>query len=162
MLPFTFCHWEIYLTKFVKRTFPSSVLKIKRFSWIYFQFIVDYVKQFGETFCKVLAIRPSGWERKKPRPNLKSQISILGVQYSEHSSYNELERFVRFLTPKRVISTVPYNSKNLFKTPEIPEAWLNQKVEPKVRSYQPNIMDFMVKWRQIKVDIFRPKNSFLY
>lgn len=112
-----------------------------------FQFIVDYVSQFGETFCKVLAIRPSGWERSKNKPNFANRISILGVQYSEHSSYNELERFVRFLRPKQVISTVPFTSQNLNRTPKVPAAWLNQKLEPKRESYQRNIMDFMVKVR---------------
>lgn len=103
------------------------------------------MRQFGETFCKVLAIRPSGWEKGKSKPNFSNKISILGVQYSEHSSYSELERFVRFLQPKTVISTVPYGSKDLNKTPQVPQAWLNGKVEPKSKSYQRNIMDFMVK-----------------
>lgn len=103
------------------------------------------MRQFGETFCKVLAIRPSGWEKQRSKPNFANKISILGVQYSEHSSYSELERFVRFLQPKEVISTVPFSGKNLNKTPKIPKTWFNQKVEPKLKSYQRNIMDFMVK-----------------
>ncbi|XP_055311764.1 uncharacterized protein LOC129574191 isoform X2 [Sitodiplosis mosellana] len=117
---------------------------------ISYQFIVEYMRQFGEAFCKVLAIRPSGWEKGKSKPNFANKISILGVQYSEHSNYSELERFVRFLQPKKVISTVPYGGKDLNKTPQIPQAWLNQKVEPKSKSYQRNIMDFMVKEPTVK------------
>lgn len=103
------------------------------------------MRQFGETFSKILAIRPSGWEKQRSKPNFANKISILGVQYSEHSSYNELERFVRFLQPNEVISTVPFSGKNLNRTPKIPDAWLNQKLEPKSKSYQRNIKDFMVK-----------------
>lgn len=112
-------------------------------TFIYFQFIVEYVKQFGETFCKVCAIRPSGWEKSKNKPNFANRISILGVQYSEHSSYNELERFVRFLRPKQVISTVPFTSQNLNRTPKVPDAWMNPKIVPKTQSYQRNIKDYM-------------------
>lgn len=103
------------------------------------------MKQFGEAFTKVLAIRPSGWERQKSKPNFANKISILGVQYSEHSSYNELERFVRFLRPKNVISTVPYSNKNLAKTPKVPDTWMNPKLEPIRPIYQRNIKDYMVK-----------------
>lgn len=109
------------------------------------QFIVEYVSQFGEAFTKVLAIRPSGWEKKASKPNFANRISILGVQYSEHSSYNELERFVRFLRPKKVISTVPFSSQNMSRTPKVPDSWLNPKIEPKSQSYQRNIMDYMLK-----------------
>lgn len=112
------------------------------------QFIVEYVSQFGETFSKVLAIRPSGWEKKASKPNFANRISILGVQYSEHSSYNELERFVRFLRPKKVISTVPFSSQNMSRTPKVPDSWLNPKLEPKSQPYQRNIMDYMVKVRK--------------
>lgn len=91
-------------------------------------------------------IRPSGWEKRKSKPNFNNQINIVGVQYSEHSSYSELERFVRFLQPKKVISTVPICNKNVLKTAKIPDDWLNsKKLQPKTKTYQKNIMDFMVK-----------------
>jgi len=48
----------------------------------------------------LLGIRPSGWE-KNSKPSYGKRISTIGIEYSEHSSYKELERFVRFL----VIST---------------------------------------------------------
>lgn len=112
---------------------------------MFFQFIDTYVRQFGDHFSKFLAIRPSGWERQPSKPNFANRISIVGVQYSEHSSYNELERFVRFLRPTSVISTVPI--KNMSNTPKIPEAWLNNKLVPKSKSYQRNISDFIVKAR---------------
>lgn len=118
------------------------------------QFIVEYVSQFGETFSKVLAIRPSGWEKKPPKANFANRISILGVQYSEHSSYNELERFVRFMRPKKVISTVPFSSQNMSRTPQVPDSWLNPKLEPKSQSYQRNIMDYMVKVREQSINFF--------
>lgn len=103
--------------------------------------------QFGESFQKVLAIRPSGWEREKSKPNFANRISILGIQYSEHSNYIELKRFVRFLRPKTVYSTVPINGRNLARTPSIPKDWFNHDIQPKTRGYQRNIMDFMVKVR---------------
>lgn len=103
------------------------------------------MQQFDGAFSRVLGIRPSGWEKKSAKVNSKSVINVVGVQYSEHSSYNELERFVRFLQPKTVISTVPFNSKNVSKTPQVPSSWLNATLEPKKASYQRRIDDYMAK-----------------
>lgn len=109
------------------------------------QFVSQYVAQFGELYSKVLAIRPSGWEKNSKMPTFNSRISIYGVQYSEHSSYNELERFIRFLQPKKVISTVPYSNKNVEKTPNIPASWYNHSLKPKTQSHQRKIKEFMTK-----------------
>lgn len=78
-------------------------------------------------------------------PTFNSRITLMGVQYSEHSSFNEMKRFIRFLRPKQVISTVPYSNKNVEKTPNIPLSWLNHQLKPKLQSHQPNIKDFMTK-----------------
>lgn len=105
--------------------------------------LTDYLDKFSETFSALLAIRPSGWEKHSKKPNYNSRISILGIQYSEHSSYSELERFVRFLQPKEVISTVPFSGKNLEKTPKVPHAWLTAEVKAKKSTFQPSIVSFM-------------------
>lgn len=46
-----------------------------------------------------------------------------GVKYSEHSSYSELERFVKFIQPEKVISTVPISSSSQ-NTKSVPRSWL--------------------------------------
>lgn len=65
------------------------------------------------------------------------------MQYSEHSSYNELKRFIRFIQPREVISTVPFSSKDMEKTPKIPNSWLNCELKPNRATGQSNIMDYM-------------------
>lgn len=100
--------------------------------------------EFDETYSKLLGIRPSGWEKKSTNFKFKNRINIISIPYSEHSSYSELERFVRFLQPKTVIATVPYNGKDITKTPSVPDAWLNASVTAKTKSYQRRIEDFMV------------------
>lgn len=130
-------------------------MMVKCVSWSNFccllQHIVKYIQQFGETFCKVLAIRPSGWEKNATRPSFKSRISMLGIQYSEHSNYNELERFVRFLRPENVISTVPLSNKNIAKTPKIPISWLNKELKPRSNGQQRNIKDFLVRVKMLNL-----------
>lgn len=67
-------------------------------------------------------------------------IRYSGVQYSEHSSYKELERFVRFVQPERVISTVPISSSNR-KTQDIPSKWLTA-IKP-MTSSQSTVTSYM-------------------
>jgi len=90
----------------------------------------------------LLAIRPSGWE-KNSKPSYGKRISVIGVEYSEHSSYKELERFVRFLKPKNVISTVPV-ARDLCVTGKVPAKWYQYKGYGGMLSngYQPSISAF--------------------
>lgn len=92
--------------------------------------LVEYLAQFEGVFTRAIAIRPSGWE-KGTRVQRMGAITIVGVQYSEHSSYSELERFVRYLQPREVISTVPINGGGINKMPRIPKSWLSKEVQPK-------------------------------
>ncbi|KAK7295752.1 hypothetical protein RJT34_18664 [Clitoria ternatea] len=61
-------------------------------------------------YCKVVGIVPTGWtyEVKRNRFAVKSKDSfqIHLVPYSEHSNYDELREYVRFLKPKRIVPTV--------------------------------------------------------
>lgn len=91
----------------------------------------------------LLGIRPSGWE-KNSKPSYGKRISVIGVEYSEHSSYKELERFVRFLKPNKVISTVPV-AKDLCVTGTVPTNWYKYEGYGSMlsTSYQPSITTFL-------------------
>lgn len=103
----------------------------------------QYFKPFEGQFDMLLGIRPSGWE-KNSKPSYGKRISVIGVEYSEHSSYKELERFVRFLKPKNVISTVPVG-RDLCVTATVPVKWYQYKGCGGMISngYQPTISAFL-------------------
>ncbi|TKY64827.1 DNA ligase 1 [Spatholobus suberectus] len=64
----------------------------------------------GGSYSKVVGFVPTGWtyEVKRSRFAVKSKDSfhIHLVPYSEHSNYDELREYVKFLKPKRVVPTV--------------------------------------------------------
>ncbi|XP_017023507.1 DNA cross-link repair 1A protein [Drosophila kikkawai] len=105
--------------------------------------LVEYFKPFEDQYDMLLGIRPSGWE-KNSKPSYGKRISTIGIEYSEHSSYKELERFVRFLKPKRVISTVPVG-RDLCVTGEVPTKWYRYEGTASMLStgYQPTISTFL-------------------
>ncbi|XP_012491347.1 DNA ligase 6 isoform X1 [Gossypium raimondii] len=59
---------------------------------------------------KIVGFVPTGWtyeiKRNKFAVRSKGSIEIHLVPYSEHSNYDELREYVKFLKPKRVIPTV--------------------------------------------------------
>lgn len=106
--------------------------------------MVEYANKFSEHFDAILAIRPSGHENSKRKSNYRGRICMLPIQYSEHSSCNELERFIKYLQPNDVISTVPFSGKDLEKVPHIPNEWLKQNcIKPKRIPYQPTMLDMI-------------------
>ncbi|CAH2263669.1 jg10936 [Pararge aegeria aegeria] len=66
----------------------------------------SYMDSMPGTFNEVVAFKPSGWENGKNSAVEKDSVTIHGIPYSEHSSFSELIRFVKFLKPKQVIPTV--------------------------------------------------------
>ena len=80
----------------------------------------DFLREHQDSFNTILGVVATGWENQKYS---SGKISILSVQYSEHSSYSELENFVVKTKPKSVISTVPIRMDPAI-TAEIPQNWL--------------------------------------
>lgn len=98
---------------------------------------MEYFSFYEQDYDILLAIRPSGWE-KDTRPQYRGKINIIGIEYSEHSSYKELKRFVRFLKPQKVISTVPVG-RDLMVTANVPENWYKYEKLQISTNYQPRI-----------------------
>ncbi|CAG7833714.1 unnamed protein product [Allacma fusca] len=80
------------------------------------KFLSEYLASRSQSYSNIFAVKPSGWEFSKgPKSgqvgsNLRSfsnnTVTILGVPYSEHSSFSELERFVATVNPVKVQPTV--------------------------------------------------------
>ncbi|XP_065578767.1 uncharacterized protein LOC136039177 [Artemia franciscana] len=73
----------------------------------------NYLTEFGDCFSSVLAFKPTGWAYQgfdihpQMAPDVRNKVvSLYALPYSEHSSYEELKRFVRFIKPKEIIPTV--------------------------------------------------------
>ncbi|KAE9595182.1 hypothetical protein Lal_00009269 [Lupinus albus] len=89
-------------------------------------------------YSKVVGFVPTGWtyEVKRNRFVVKSKDSfeIHLVPYSEHSNYEELREYVKFLRPKRVIPTVGLDVEKS-----------DSKHADKMRRYFAGIVDEMAK-----------------
>ncbi|XP_039132982.1 DNA cross-link repair protein SNM1 [Dioscorea cayenensis subsp. rotundata] len=93
----------------------------------------EYLKKYSPQFTAVLAFRPTGWTYSEAtgnhldliKPTSKGNITIYGVPYSEHSNYEELREFVKFLRPERIIPTVNVgNAANRDKMQSYFQEWL--------------------------------------
>lgn len=81
-------------------------------SWPYFR--PNFVKMreimVEKGYEKVVGFVPTGWtyevKREKFAVRAKDSFEIHLVPYSEHSNYDELREFVKFLKPKSVVPTV--------------------------------------------------------
>ena len=91
-----------------------------------FKFLSEYREKFAAKYDHILSIIPTGWTHQKGSTSesslknmkiktYKNHSSQLEIPYSEHSSFSELKRFVRFLklsTANSVIPTVNIGSAN--------------------------------------------------
>ncbi|XP_065075874.1 uncharacterized protein LOC135699520 [Ochlerotatus camptorhynchus] len=109
---------------------------------LFYDQLVTHVEQFPDRYDLIIALRPSGWE-KNSRPQYRGRINIIGVEYSEHSSFDELKRFVRFLRPQEVISTVPYGNSNQNRTPQVPMNWYRGDIRPERPALQLSMTNFV-------------------
>lgn len=81
------------------------------------QKLTDYKDSFQGKFSHILGIRPTGWtftgkESEDERewnlalPKVDGNVGIWPVPYSEHSSYKELQAFLKKLSVHQIIPTV--------------------------------------------------------
>lgn len=81
-------------------------------TWPYFRPNFVMMKEIMKTkgYNKVVGFVPTGWtyevKHNKFAVRTKDSFEIHLVPYSEHSNYEELREYVKFLKPKRVIPTV--------------------------------------------------------
>ncbi|XP_065222983.1 uncharacterized protein Snm1 [Planococcus citri] len=87
----------------------------------YFRF--DRLKQHlleSGPFSHVFAFKPTGWEMGRTKIkdwiNVTSyeNMTIYGVPYSEHSNYEELCRFVKFVKADKIIPTVTLRNREMY------------------------------------------------
>ena len=82
------------------------------------ELVAHKTKHCGSDRDVILSIRPTGWtfnaqtplEKLAPTWSRSGAIASLGVPYSEHSSFVELQRFVRWLRPCDVLPHVNIGS----------------------------------------------------
>ncbi|KAM0032417.1 putative DNA ligase (ATP) [Helianthus debilis subsp. tardiflorus] len=88
-------------------------------TWPYFKPNFVKMKEIMEArgYSKVVGFVPTGWtyevKRNKFAVRVKDSFEIHLVPYSEHSNYEELREYVKFLRPKRVIPTVGVDVENV-------------------------------------------------
>jgi len=76
------------------------VTRLGQLSW---EELAKVEKQYPETV--IVAFSPTGWARTT-KETRRGRIVKISLPYSEHSSYLELVRFVKFIKAKRIIPTV--------------------------------------------------------
>lgn len=118
------------------------------------------MNQFPDRYESVIAIRPSGWE-KNSKPQYRGRINIVGIEYSEHSSFDELKRFVQFLRPHEVISTVPYGNSNQNRTPTVPVSWYQGEIRPQRKALQLSMTNFIALTSEKNSPMPNPSSSTL-
>lgn len=89
------------------KTTALHVVSMHCLSW---RAIFKLKNQFDDDTA-ILALKPTGWSFTKRnlsdiKPRKCNNILIYDIPYSEHSSYNELKRFVKLLKPAQIIPTV--------------------------------------------------------
>ncbi|XP_068955115.1 DNA cross-link repair 1A protein [Petaurus breviceps papuanus] len=95
----------------------SALVHLLPMMQINFKGLENHLHKCGGKYDRILAFRPTGWTHSENFgsladivPQSKGNISVYGIPYSEHSSYLEMKRFVQWLKPQKIISTVNVGS----------------------------------------------------
>jgi len=100
--------------------YNETNLHVIPMAWLNIKKLNDHFTIYNKEskYEHLLAIKPTGWTFTNNtnslddiKPQTKGGISIYGLPYSEHSSFKELEWFIRTLKPYKIIPTVNIGSK---------------------------------------------------
>ncbi|KAK3257218.1 hypothetical protein CYMTET_33686 [Cymbomonas tetramitiformis] len=111
------CEWPALTTR-LTTDLACTPLHVLPIGHINPKKLKEYLARFTPRFKNLVALRPTGWTFSEKagnglsniKPTQADGVSIYGIPYSEHSSYNELKEFVRFLRPQRIVPTVNIGS----------------------------------------------------
>lgn len=120
-------HLEIY-KKYVTENIEEADVRVVNMIQLSYPNLRDFLRDNQDSFNTILGVVASGWQSQKYSTG---RISLLHVQYSEHSSYGELETFINKTQPKNVISTVPVRMNSAI-TADIPKDWIEAKPRKKM------------------------------
>ncbi|XP_052038840.1 DNA cross-link repair 1A protein isoform X2 [Apodemus sylvaticus] len=105
------------VTSLITTDMCNSLVHLLPMMQINFKGLQSHLKKCGGRYDQILAFRPTGWTHSNNissiadiTPQIKGNISIYGIPYSEHSSYLEMKRFVQWLKPQKIIPTVNVGS----------------------------------------------------
>lgn len=115
-------HFKFY-KKYITLNEGEAEIRVVNMLQITYTSLRDFLSENQDSFNTLLGIAASGWENNK---YTSGRISQIHCQYSEHSSYDELEKFIVSTNPKNVISTVPIRPINSDITAEVPKEWLTE------------------------------------
>lgn len=120
------CLEDYVLTRLLTRNALDAHLHVLPMHLLNKRSLLDYLRPLKSRFDNVLALKPTGWTYQEqgsstlqPRsssplavlsriePQFSSDgITVYGIPYSEHSSFDELKRFVQATRPTKIIPTV--------------------------------------------------------
>lgn len=132
------CSLEFYnfFKKYITLDENEADIRVVSMMQIFYPNLRDFLSENQDSYNTILGVIASGWEMQKYS---SGRIAILHVQYSEHSSYDELENFVIKTHPQSVISTVPVRMNSAI-TAEIPQNWMsgdNKQQKKKIQKKLP-------------------------
>ncbi|KAL5743380.1 hypothetical protein ACOSQ2_026496 [Xanthoceras sorbifolium] len=119
-------------------------------TWPYFRPNFVRMKEImvEKGYAKVVGFVPTGWtyevKRNKFAVRSKDTLEIHLVPYSEHSNYDELREYVKFLKPKQVIPTVGMDVEKL-----------DSKHADKMRKYFAGLVDEMANKKEFLMGFHR-------
>lgn len=123
------------LFKSLTTDFTESCLHVVPMAKLNLRDLVEYHTQWSACYSRVLAFKPTGWTHSSSttdlssiQPQASAAVSIYGIPYSEHSSYEELRGCVQGWRPLKIIPTV--NNGSAHKREEMQTTfrkWLSEK-----------------------------------